>query len=304
MSELDATLLILAAGMGSRYGGLKQLDPMGPSGEVLLDYSVHDAIQAGFNKLVFGIRKDIATAFQETIGQRYADKISLQYVYQELDDIPSPHSIPQGRTKPWGTGHALRAARDVIKGPFAIINADDFYGADAYRVMIQYFTDCRAQAKKPFCMIGYPLANTLTEHGGVNRGLCEASDGQLASVQEITNIHQTPEGGIIGHTSADEAITIYPDVLVSMNFWGFSEAIFPPLERHFLEFLNQNGNQLKSEFYIPTFVDTLIAKENASCDLLQTTAQWFGVTYPDDKPVVQSQLAKLHQSAHYPSSLD
>lgn len=301
--EVNPTLLILAAGMGSRYGGLKQLDPMGPHGETLLDYSVYDAIQAGFGRIVFVIRRDIETPFRNTVGKRYEGRIDIDYAFQDLEDLPPGYTPPADRTKPWGTAHAVRAARHLIDGPFAVINADDFYGADAYRLIVQYFADCSSSGKSPLCLVGYPLTHTLSDHGEVNRGLCRADAGQLQSVEEITNIERDREGTILGTNRSGKEIQLDPDALVSMNFWGFSAQLFKPLERHFIQFLKYECQGLTTEFYIPTFIDRMISSEGATCDLLRTSGNWFGVTYPGDKPFVQQHLTDLIKSGNYPSPL-
>lgn len=300
----DPTLVVLAAGMGSRYGGLKQLEPMGPNGETLLDYSVFDAMQAGFGKVVFIIRRDIEAPFRSTIGRRYEKKIEIDYAFQELDDLPDGyHHLLDGRKKPWGTAHALHAARNVVTGSFAVINADDFYGADSYQVLAEHFNNCANQGKSPLCMVGYSLDHTLSKHGSVNRGLCSYEKGNLQSVEEIIDIERDRIGTILGTNSSGKEITLEPDVLVSMNFWGFSDAIFAPLERHLIHFLKHHGKALTAEFYIPSFIDDMIAHENATCSMLRTEASWFGVTYPGDKPFVQSHLQELIQAGAYPSPL-
>lgn len=301
--EQKPTLLVLAAGMGSRYGGLKQLDPMGPHGETVLDYSVHDALRAGFGKVVFVIRRDIEEPFRKTIGKRYEHQAELDYVFQDLNDLPEGHTVPEGRHKPWGTAHALRAARHSVTGPFAVINADDFYGADAYRVMAEYFAGCAASNQAPLAMVGYPLSHTLSEHGAVNRGICRSDNGKLQSVEEVTDIQMDRTGTVLGSNRKGEEIRLDPESLVSMNFWGFSDLLFQPLERHFSNFLKYEAHVLNAEFYIPSFVDDMIARENAVCDLLQTSANWFGVTYPGDKPFVQQHLRELIEQGVYPSPL-
>jgi hypothetical protein len=297
------TLLILAAGMGSRYGGLKQLDPMGPHGETVLDYSVHDALRAGFGKVVFVIRRDIEEPFRATVGRRYEEKTELAYVFQQLEDLPAGYSVPNGRSKPWGTAHALRAARNAIKGPFAVINADDFYGADAYAVMARYLGGCSESGRIPLGMVCYPLSHTLSEHGAVNRGICRTEEGRLLSIEEITDIERDRAGTILGTNRLGKEVRLRPEDLVSMNFWGFSDQLFQPLERHFVEFLKYEQHVQTAEFYIPTFVDGLIAREAAVCDLLETGGHWFGVTYPGDKPFVQEHLRALIESGEYPSPL-
>jgi hypothetical protein len=301
--EHKPTLLILAAGMGSRYGGLKQLDPMGPHGETVLDYSVHDALQAGFGKVVFVIRRDIEEAFRRSIGKRYESQVELAYAFQDLHDLPQGHMAPEGRVKPWGTAHALRAARDCLQGSFAVINADDFYGADAYRVMAGFFDQSTAAKQAPLAMVGYELRHTLSEHGPVNRGLCRADEGKLQSIEEITDIEMDRTGTILGSNRKGKELRLQPEALVSMNFWGFSDLIFQPLERHFADFLKYEAHVQNTEFYIPTFIDNLISRDNAECDLLRTDASWFGVTYPGDKPFVQRHILDLIHNGEYPSPL-
>lgn len=297
------TLLVLAAGMGSRYGGLKQVDSMGPNGETVLDYAIHDALKAGFERVVFVIRRDMETAFRSAVGDRYAGRIPVAYAYQDLDDLPEGFSPPDGRVKPWGTGHALRAARHAIDGHFAVINADDFYGADAYTILADYFAKCLEEDREPFCMVGYPLAHTLSDHGAVNRGLCREESGQLQAIEEVTGIRRGEDGLIRGTSRDGNEGILREDALVSMNFWGFSSAIFKPLEERFVEFLKDQAGGQKTEFYIPSFVDLLIHEEGCRCDLLRTRGDWFGVTYPEDKPAVQKRLEELVEAGTYPSPI-
>jgi len=291
--------------MGSRYGGLKQMDPMGPSGETVLDYSVFDAIRAGFGKVVFIIREDFAEAFKSSVGARFAGKIEVDYAFQKLDDLPEGFSVPEGRTKPWGTAHAVRAARNVVTGPFAVINADDFYGADAYQVIARWFASETGEAGKDhYCMVGYPLKNTLSEHGSVNRGICQTDAlGLLTDVEEVVEIARDQDG-IVRGTALDGSRCKIADVCpVSMNFWGFTVEYFAQLEEHFTAFLKEKGGEQKSECYIPTVVDDLIRSGKADCRVLDTTSSWFGVTYPDDKPHVVESIAKLVDAGEYPSPL-
>ncbi len=297
------TLLVLAAGMGSRYGGLKQLDPMGPHGETLLDYSVHDAIRAGFARIVFVIRRDIEDAFRITIGRRYEDRIAIDYVFQELEDLPSGYRLPEGRKKPWGTAHAVRAARNAISGNFAVINADDFYGADAYRVIVDHFRDCRASGIDPLCLVGYPLHHTLSDHGTVNRGICQVREGLLQSVEEVVDIARDRQGVILGSDPRGTEVSLDPECLVSMNFWGFSSSVFEALEVQFRRFLKYDNHGITAEFYIPSFVDRLIAHENTGCRVLKTSSDWFGITYPGDKPFVQKEILRLIETGQYPSPI-
>jgi hypothetical protein len=301
--EDQPTLLVLAAGMGTRYGGLKQLEPMGPHGETILDYSVFDAIRAGFGKVVFVIRRDIELPFRNSVGKRYQAHIDIDYAFQDLEDLPGDHSVPEGRTKPWGTAQAILSARTVVTGNFAVINADDFYGADAYKVIGTYFHDCTRRGQAPLCMVGYSLDHTLSNHGSVNRGLCRQDGNLLQSVEEVIDVERDREGTILGTARNGKEEKLDPEALVSMNFWGFSDQVFNPLNRHFQDFLKYHSHALTEEFYIPSFVDDLINKEAAHCDLLQTSATWFGVTYPGDKPFVQKHLADLTAAGEYPSPL-
>ncbi len=302
---MNVTLLVLAAGMGSRYGGLKQMDAMGPSGETVLDYSVYDAIRAGFDRVVFIIRDDFAEIFQQTIGARFADRIQVEYAFQKIDDLPAGFTVPEGRVKPWGTAHAIRAARHLISGSFAVINADDFYGRDAY---------CRAAEflKKPldhssiahYAMVGYPLINTLSAHGDVNRGICTCdASGLLTSVEEYVKIQRESDGIIRGNALDGSRNPVSESSPVSMNFWAFTPGFFAHLEEHFTEFLKAFHHVEKSECYIPSVVDALIHSNKADCTVLTTTSQWFGITYPEDKQHVVSSIQKLIQLGEYPAQL-
>ncbi len=302
---MKPTLLVLAAGMGSRYGGLKQMDPMGPSGETVLDYSVFDAIRAGFGKVVFIIREDFAEAFKSTVGARFAGRIEVDYAFQKLDDLPEGFAVPESRTKPWGTAHAVRAARHVVDGPFAVINADDFYGADAYQSIARWFAGAAESGTMDhYSMVGYPLRNTLSDHGAVNRGVCQTdAAGLLTDVEEVVEISRDADGVVRG-TWLDGQRREVPDTCpVSMNFWGFTGSFFGQLEEHFTAFLREKGGELKSECYIPTVVDDFIRRGKADCRVLDTTSSWFGVTYPDDKPHVVASIAKLVEAGEYPSPL-
>ena len=297
------TLLILAAGMGSRYGGLKQMDPMGPNGETILDYSVFDAIRAGFGKVVFVIREDFAEAFREGVGSRFSDKIEIDYAFQKLDDLPEGFAVPADREKPWGTAHAVRAARDIIKEPFAVINADDFYGANAYQTAADFLNTLQADSTD-YAIVGYYLKNTLSDHGGVNRGICSVSDSALlTNVEEVVDISRKDSGKVTGIGLDQNEREVQEEDIVSMNFWCFSPAYFTQTEAHFSEFLSEHLNTPKSECYIPTVVDDFVAKDEASCKVLPTTANWFGVTYPDDKPLVVEAISKLIANDEYPAKL-
>ncbi len=286
--------------MGSRYGGLKQLDPMGPGGETVLDYSVFDAIRAGFDRVVFVIREDFAEAFKEGIGARFADRIQVDYAFQKLDDLPAPFEPPAGRTKPWGTTHAIRAARHLIDGPFAVINADDFYGRDSYAKAVEFLGNVEPGE---CAMIAYPLVNTLSDHGNVNRGICDVSDQDtLAGVEEYVSISRTD--GIVSGQGLDGARrAVDENGLVSMNFWLFPGGFFSELENEFLRFLNRAGNEETSESYIPTVVDNLIHGGKLRCKVLRTDSPWFGVTYPEDKPHLMESVRGLIDAGEYPEQL-
>lgn len=294
------SLIVLAAGMGSRYGGLKQIDPMGPNGETVLDYSVYDAIRAGFDRVIFVIREDFAEAFRDGIGARFAARIKVDYAFQKLDDLPEPFTPPEGRTKPWGTTHAVRAARDLIDGPFAVINADDFYGHDAYVRAASFLADV---SPDKCALIAYPLENTLSEHGQVNRGICEVSaDGLLESVEEYVKIGRGADGRVTGEGLDGVRRDIRPSAPSSMNFWLFPAEFMKDLEGEFLGFL-QNHFGVTGESYIPTVVDSLIGKGKTSCQAITTTSSWFGVTYAQDKEFVVQAIRGLIDSGDYPDSL-
>jgi len=290
--------------MGSRYGGLKQLDSMGPNGEVVLDYSVFDAIRAGFGKVVFIIRKDFAEIFKEKVGSRFADKITVDYAYQDLTDLPDGYTVPEGREKPWGTTHAIRAARNVINEPFAVVNADDFYGADSFVQAAKFLTTAADSAEKAhYAMVGYCLNNTLSDHGDVNRGICSTNDGLLVSVEEYVKIKREDDGKVRGDSLSGERLEVDANCNVSMNFWLFTPSFFGAIEKHFSEFLAKYGKELKSECYIPTVVDEMINNNTADCKVLETSSNWFGVTYPDDKPAVVAAINKLVAEGVYPAKL-
>ena len=298
------TLLVLAAGMGSRYGGLKQIDPMGPNGETVLDYSLYDAIRAGFGRVVFIIREDFAEAFRSGIGSRFAGRIEVDYAFQRLDDLPDGFTVPEGREKPWGTAHAVRAARDLVDGYFAVINADDFYGHDAYQRAAAFFDSLPETASGAMAMVGYPLENTLSDHGRVNRGICQLDEaGFLTNVEEYLEIEREADGHVRGNALDGKRHIVPPGTLVSMNFWAFGPAFFQQLEEGFTRFLHESGDQLKSECYIPTVVDHLIHGGHSQCLVLRTTSSWFGVTYPDDKPSVVASIRRLISEGEYPEKL-
>ena len=299
----DLTLVVLAAGMGSRYGGLKQLDPMGPNGETIMDYSVYDAVRAGFNRVVFVIRKDFEAEFRERIGRKYESLLTVDYAFQQLDDLPAGFSVPDGREKPWGTGHALLAARNILKTPFAVINADDFYGADSYRQLAGYLADPPASDLVRGVIATFILAKTWSEHGSVARGICSVDDqGLLRKVTEFTKIVKT-ENGAADHSDPENQADFTGEEPVSMNSWGFMPEFLEKLEELFVEFLKVKGTELKSEFYLPGAVDQLISLNQAVITARCSRDSWFGVTYREDRPLVQENLKKLVDSGEYPTPL-
>lgn len=291
---MSLTLAILAAGVGSRYGGLKQLDAVGPSGETMLDFAVYDAARAGFDRLVFIIRRDIEAAFRAQIGAKYTGRFRVDYAFQAADSLPGGHVAPATRTKPWGTGHALWCAREVLDGPFVAINADDFYGRDSFAQLSDFLraTAASSSRRPRFASAGFRLAQTLSEHGSVSRGICGVGvNGALTSVVERTNI-RAEEVGPGRLYSGDE--------IVSMNCWGFTPALFPALGRRLAAFLAKNGTDPKAEFYLPAAVSDLIAADEAEVQVLPTRARWLGVTYREDKPRVAAALLELTHAGDYP----
>lgn len=308
MSEKDCTLVVLAAGMGSRYGGLKQLDPVGPSGEAILDYSVYDAMKVGFSKVVFIIRKDFEDVFKDKVIKKYTGYIDVDYVFQDLNDLPCPYKVPDGRTKPWGTTHAMLCTKNVINTPFAIINADDFYGRDAYATLYDYLISDEINQNNNvdvlnFAMVGFMLENTLSENGSVARGICQANqDGHLTRVEELLKVFKTddgaedrPEDGPVRKLSGKEP--------VSMNMWAFSPEVFKPLEKAFVTWLDKNVDVEKSECFIPVEMDNFIKNKIANIKVLPTNSKWFGVTYKEDKPKVMASIQDLIDKGLYPAKL-
>ncbi len=296
---MKPTLLVLAAGMGSRYGGLKQMDGVGPNGEIIMDYSITDAIRAGFGKVVFVIRHSFENEFKAKINaEHFHNQIEVEYVFQELDNLPEGFTVPEGREKPWGTNHAILMAKDVIHEPFAIINADDFYGRDAFQVMADYLKTL-GNTKGQYCMVGYKLENTLSENGTVSRGVCETNaEGLLVGMTERTSIGRTSNG--IEYKDADGIMhPLSADATVSMNLFGFTPDYFGESEKLFVDFLKDHGTEMKSEYYIPFAVNTFINSGYATMKVLRTSAQWFGVTYKEDRPMVVERLKKLHDQGVY-----
>ena len=293
------TLLVLAAGMGSRYGGLKQLDPVGPDGETIMDYSVFDARRAGFGKVVFVIRKEIEEAFKEKIGSRYEKRVPVEYVFQETDKLIPGFSLPEGRTKPWGTTQAILMAADTIHEPFGVINADDFYGASGYRLLALNLQS----GTSDYAMVGFVLRNTLSEFGTVARGVCHVTDdGYLKDITELKSIER--EAARITNIDAEGQETVLTGgELVSMNMWGFTPQIFPQLYEHFQRFLKRHGNDLKAECYIPSSVNTLIQAGHARVKVLRSADAWFGVTYREDHSRVVESVCRLIEQGTYPHRL-
>lgn len=277
---MKTELLVMAAGMGSRFGGLKQIEPIGPNGEIIIDFSVHDAKKAGFDKAVFIIKKEIEKEFREVVGKRIEKMIDVDYAFQELDKLPTGYSVPDGRTKPWGTAHAVLCAKDVVKNPFAVINADDFYGQSSYKLIHDQLVK-----DEGMCMVGYKLGNTITENGTVSRGVCETENGFLTSVTE--------------HTAIDKNSGIPLDKIVSMNMWGLDTDIFPYMESEFEAFLKERINEPKSECFLPSVISKRIVDENKPVRVLETAEKWYGVTYRDDMPTVREAMAKYISEGLY-----
>lgn len=299
------TLVIMAAGMGSRYGGLKQIDPVDAQGNKIIDFSIYDAIRAGFKKVVFIIKKENEEDFRTCIGDVVKDHIEVEYVFQDLHNIPEGFSVPEGRVKPWGTAHAILSCKDVIDGPFAVINADDYYGKEAFQVIYDYLTTHVDGEKYRFAMVGYELGNTLTANGYVSRGICETdSDGYLVDIVERTHIEKRGEGAAFTENGTDY-VDISPKATVSMNLWGFSKGIMEELEKSFCEFLSKEvpQNPMKAECYLPFVVDELLQKKQATVQVLSSHDRWFGVTYKEDKPFVMESIANLKQKGLYPEKL-
>ena len=294
------TLVIMAAGMGSRYGGLKQIDPVGPSGEIVIDYSVYDAIRAGFGKVVFIIRPDIESAFRHVVEKNIAKRITVDYAFQRLDDIPDGFSVPDGRVKPWGTGHAIYACRSIINESFGVINADDFYGPDSFHVLAKRLQQTSPRSTDS-CLVAYVLRNTLSDHGSVTRGVCRIEDEQLQEVVERMDIE--PQNGQVRFKDHGEWQTMSGDEPVSMNMWGFSPTLFDQLGSRFPNFLNQAGGHPKAEFLIPTIVDELIREKKTVVHALHSNEKWLGVTYPEDKLFVARGIRAHVDQGTYPEVL-
>jgi len=290
----DISLLVMAAGMGSRYGGLKQLDAVGPSGETIIDYSVYDAIQAGFNKVVFIIRKDFEDEFRLQITEKYSGKIRVEFAFQDLHDLPDGFTCPEGRKKPWGTGHAILAASGMIHEPFVAINGDDFYGRESFKVVADYYLS----GADDFSMVAFQLDKTLSTFGGVTRGLCTVKEGKLDTVIETGELQIAGQG-----VTSDRNIKLDGSEPVSMNVWGFTPVLFKYLREMFVKFLHDEGDKLKSEYLIPSVVNELIQSGREDVHVLRSASSWFGVTYKDDRPFVMEEIQKLIDHGTYPKQL-
>lgn len=301
----NPSLVVMAAGMGSRYGGLKQIDPVGPGGEILLDYSIYDAVKAGFGKVVFVIRREIEEAFRDRIGRKTEGVADVAYVYQDLTNLPKGFALPEHRTKPWGTGHAVLCCMGVVEDPFAVITADDYYGQHAFEILGGYLRSASDRdGVADFCMLGYALANTLSEHGAVARGVCDVTaDGYVTRVVERTKIARRPDG--IAYTEDGENwIGLAPDTVVSLTAWGFTPCILNELEARFAAFLQANSAHIeKAEYFLPSVVDSLINEGGATLRVLPTMDNWYGVTYKEDRSSVQTALRQLIDQGMYPERL-
>lgn len=299
---MDCTLVVMAAGMGSRFGGIKQLEPVGPSGEIIMDYSAYAAKKAGFNKIVFIIRKDLEEDFVKIVGNRVAKQIKVEYVFQELDDLPAGFTVPEGRVKPWGTGHAILSIKNAVHEPFAVVNADDYYGEEGFQKIHDYLvSQAKTSGKYNISMVGFQLGNTLSENGSVTRGVCKVNDQQkLVDILETSGIHRKGDK-IVSDYKGQE---LYDETPVSMNMWGFMPDFLDELEGRFVEFLSQiEGNELKAEFLLPMIVGDLIKEGKAEVTVLSSKDKWFGVTYKEDKEYVVKSIAELVKQGVYPEQL-
>lgn len=300
---MKPVLVVMAAGMGSRYGGLKQIDPIGPNNESIMDYSIYDAAKAGFSKVIFIIRRDIENEFKSIIGSKYRNIIPVEYAFQEINSLPSDYSCPIERKKPWGTGHAILMAKDVVKEPFAVINADDFYGRKAFELIFNYLGTAKDENHLDYSMVGFLLKNTLSEYGYVSRGVCRCNvSGDLEDIVEVLHIEKD-NGGAKYLNENKNYKKLTGNEIVSMNMWGFTPSIFTHLEKMFTEFLEHNINNLKAEFYIPSVVDSLIKNGTAKVKVLKSHERWFGITYKEDRPGVILAVKALIEKEYYPEKL-
>lgn len=303
----EPVLVVMAAGMGSRYGGLKQIDPVDQYGNIIIDYSLYDARRAGFKTVVFVIKPEIDEAFRSVIGDRISKVMNVEYAYQKIDDLPEGYEVPEGRTKPWGTAHAIMAARDVIDGPFAVINADDYYGAEGFRIIYQYLCEHPdAPQRYEYAMVGYLLENTVTDHGCVARGVCESTDdGYLANVVERTKIEKGENSPRYSEDDGQTWTDLPGDTIVSMNLWGFHRSYLDEAIARFPAFLEETAKQnpLKGEYFLPSVVSQLLQEDKARVKVLSSKDKWYGVTYKEDKPVVVNALKQMRESGLYPEKL-
>lgn len=297
------SLILLAAGMGSRYGGLKQMDGFGPTGETIMDYSIYDAIEAGFDKIIFVIRRSFEAQFRDFFKNKFEEKVEVHYVCQELDDLPEGFSLPEGREKPWGTAHAVWVCRHVIDEPFAVINADDFYGKGSFKLMHDFLSSVPDGNTTAYCTVSYYLKNTLSDHGTVNRGVCSVdAEGHLTHVRECTRIKRLDDGRIVYDADTDPK-PLDEESLVSMNMWGFVPSFMDETTRMFTDFLSEKIDVPKSEYYIPEAIQQLMDEKKAEVRVIASNDQWFGVTYKEDKPFVQDNMTRLVAGGHYPLNL-
>ncbi len=301
---MNLTLVVLAAGMGSRYGGIKQMESVSSSGDLILDFSVYDAIRAGFGKIVFVIREAIEKDFKELVSNRYGAVVEIVLVNQKLEDLPNGFTVPSDREKPWGTGQATLAASPVIDGPFAVINADDFYGRSGFQLIADYLNGLKKDDSSTYCMVGYVLENTLSEHGSVSRGVCSAdNDSFLIEAKEHTELRRVEDGSLKSFSKEGSPADMTGKELVSMNMWGFTAPFFVHLNHLFVEFLEDNKESAKSEFYLPFAVNSLLEAGEVKAKILKSDDSWFGVTYPDDLPNVIESIEDLKSGGVYPDKL-
>lgn len=301
----NTTLVIMAAGMGSRYGGLKQIDPIGPGGEIILDYSVYDAVKAGFNKVIFVIKEEIEKDFKGIIGNKFDGVVDVDFAYQDINNLPEGFTVPEGRVKPWGTGHAVLSCKGMIDGPFAVINADDYYGRETFELIYNELTKEKAEADKyGFCMVGFRVENTLTENGAVARGVCQTdAEGYLTDIVERTKI-AIRDGKIMFTEDGESWIEIPEGTTVSMNCWGFTPVMMEELENRFTSFLERNkDNMIKCEYFLPFVVDELLKEDKAEVKVLSTKGKWYGVTYKEDKEIVVNAIREKVEKGEYPPCL-
>ena len=299
-------LVIMAAGMGSRYGGLKQIDPVDGRGHIIIDFSIYDAIKAGFDKIVFIIKKENEAVFRDTIGRRIEPFVQVEYVFQELSHLPEGFTVPKGRVKPWGTAHAILSCKEAVDGPFAVINADDYYGRHAFGLIYDFLINHPDDEHYRYAMVGYRVENTLTEHGSVSRGVCKTSpEGFLTGIVERTNLIMGENGPAYSEDGGSSWVPVSEGTTVSMNLWGFSHSIFQEIEKGFVPFLEKGlkENPLKCEYYIPAVVEQLISSGKASVSVLKSEDRWYGVTYKEDKPEVMKAVDRMKQQGEYPDLL-